>query len=1121
MKLEIFTHGRKNTQVGESQNNLPTDQDNSKSGQGETPAPAKGSSLGGPSAQAKGSSLGGPPKQGSSLGGPPKQGSSLGGPPKQGSSLGGPPKGSSLGGPPKGSSLGGPAEAKGSSIGGPAEAKGSSIGVPPKQSSSLGGPAEAKGSSIGSAPKKGSSLGGEPAPAKKGKKKKGGGGAAKESPKVESPKVESPKVESPDENTETKDVKPQVPDENKETKDVKLQAPDQAPDLALDKNKETKDVKPQAPAEKKETKDTKAQESKSKGSAKKGAAKKGGRTALAAKVKALQAEREKQRKEEEERKIREEEEERLRLEEEKRQEEEKKRIVEERKIRKKENKLKNKAKEEQRRREKILSSFSVDAIIPALAKTNAKNPGVAKNKKKKKKAPSVASTNASLAPAPAQISNHTLHTSSEPSTSLTSSEVSQPSSEDKSKQNEDLEDWETSVPLPVVSDNWEDTITDPSLINSSNSLSKEEQEKKLKQKEEEERRNMELKQKEEKKKLEEEKAQKEEEKKKAEASKIKNFKKSNLRSPICCVLGHVDAGKTKLLDKIRRSSVQLHEAGGITQQIGATFFPLKNLQEQTARLNQKYNLQIKIPGLLIMDTPGHASFTNLRSRGSSLCDIAILVVNILEGLKPQTIESIDLLKQRKTPFVVAVNKVDRIYGWKSIKGAPFTDSLKAQEKHVKIDFETKITHIIGQLAGQELNAKLYYLAKGDEFRQYVSLIPTSAETGEGIPDLLLLLIQLTQNYLTKKLLQLATLQCSVLEVKMTEGFGYTIDVILANGVLRIGERIVLCGLNGPIETRIRALLSPAPLKELRIKTSYERNEEVRASAGLKIAADDLEHAVAGSSLFVVGPDDDIEDLKLKVMVDLKKIQETVSKCEKGVYVQASTLGSLEALFRFLKEEKIPVSGLNIGNIRKKDITLASTMLQKNCPEYACILAFDVKISEEMRLLAQKEKVRIFESDVIYQLTEQFKKYMDDVRAEIRASAKDAVFPCVLEIIPEFVIHARSPILVGVRVLDGVVKSGTPIVVPSKSMLEVGSVTSIEKDNKPVSLARKGDEVAIKIERAPGEQILQVGRHFYTTDLLYSRISRESLNALKQFFKDEINGEMFQLLVKLKKVFGIL
>lgn len=188
----------------------------------------------------------------------------------------------------------------------------------------------------------------------------------------------------------------------------------------------------------------------------------------------------------------------------------------------------------------------------------------------------------------------------------------------------------------------------------------------------------------------------------------------------------------------------------------------------------------------------------------------------------------------------------------------------------------------------------------------MSIVPTSAHSGEGIPDMLLLLVKLTQERMTERLMYLSELECTVLEVKVIEGLGTTIDVILSNGVLHEGDRIVLCGLEGPIITTVRALLTPEPMKEMRVKSAYVHHKEVKAALGVKITAQNLSNAIAGSRLLVVGPDDDEEDLAEEVMSDLHGLLERVSKVSKGVFVQASTLGSLEALLEFLKTSSIPV-----------------------------------------------------------------------------------------------------------------------------------------------------------------------------------------------------------------------
>ena len=498
--------------------------------------------------------------------------------------------------------------------------------------------------------------------------------------------------------------------------------------------------------------------------------------------------------------------------------------------------------------------------------------------------------------------------------------------------------------------------------------------------------------------------------------------KDNLRSPICCILGHVDTGKTKVLDKIRQTNVQEGEAGGITQQIGATYFPVDALQAKTAVVNRDGKFEFKIPGLLIIDTPGHESFSNLRSRGSSLCNIAILVVDIMHGLEPQTLESMRLLRERRTPFIVALNKVDRLYGWKKIDNNGFQESLAMQNKGVQNEFRTRLDHTKLLFAEQGFNSELYYENKS--MSRNVSLVPTSAHTGEGIPDMLKLLTSLTQERMTNALMYLSEVECTVLEVKVIEGLGTTIDVVLSNGVLREGDRIVLCGLNGPIATNIRALLTPAPLKELRLKSQYVHNKECKASLGVKIAANDLEQAIAGSRLMVVGKDDDEEDIEEEVMSDLENLLSKVSKDQRGVSVQASTLGSLEALLEFLRVSKIPVANISIGPVYKRDVMLAGTMLEK-AKEFAVMLCFDVKVDKEAYAYAEEVGVKIFTADIIYHLFDEFTKHMAELTEQRKEDNKlNAIFPCVLQ--PVAVFNKKDPIVIGIDVLEGSLRMHAPL-----------------------------------------------------------------------------------------------
>lgn len=602
--------------------------------------------------------------------------------------------------------------------------------------------------------------------------------------------------------------------------------------------------------------------------------------------------------------------------------------------------------------------------------------------------------------------------------------------------------------------------------------------------------------------------------------------KKDLRSPICCILGHVDTGKTKLLDKIRQSNVQGGEAGGITQQIGATYFPINAVREKTKTMAKYEKQTFDVPGLLVIDTPGHESFTNLRSRGSSLCNIAILVIDIMHGLEQQTLESLRLLRDRKAPFVVALNKIDRLYDWKTTPGNSFRDSFEQQSRSVKDEFDSRLSSIKLGLAEQGLNSELYFQNKN--MSKYVSIVPTSAVTGEGVPDLLWLLLELTQKRMSKQLMYLSRLEATILEVKVVEGFGTTIDVVLSNGYLREGDRIVLCGLNGPIVTNIRALLTPQPLRELRLKSEYVHNKEVKAALGVKIAANDLEKAVSGSRLLVVGPEDDEEEMMDNVMDDLTGLLDSVDTSGRGVTVQASTLGSLEALLDFLKEMKIPVMSIGLGPVYKRDVMKAGAMLEK-APEYAVMMCFDVKVDKEAEQYAEQEGVKIFNAEIIYHLFDSFTKYQSDLLEQRRKDFLDfAIFPCVLQTLQ--IINKRAPMIIGVDVMEGVLRVGAPIctVRPNpatneKQVLLLGKVVSLEINHQPVHEVKKGQTaagVAMRLEDPSGQQPVW-GRHVSEKDLLYAAISRKSIDTLKdKAFRDQVAKSDWLLIKKLKPVFGI-
>lgn len=623
------------------------------------------------------------------------------------------------------------------------------------------------------------------------------------------------------------------------------------------------------------------------------------------------------------------------------------------------------------------------------------------------------------------------------------------------------------------------------------------------------------------------------EQRKADA--MANRGQNGFRSPICVVLGHVDTGKTSLLDKIRQTNVQRGEAGGITQQIGATYFPIDSIKSATEKIAETLDVKYDVPGLLIIDTPGHEQFNNLRSRGSSICDIAVVVVDINVGLEKQSIESLKMLQKNRVPFVIALNKVDKMYGWKAIPDSPFQQSFKTQPDYSRDQFERRVNVIKGEIQSLGLNCELYYDNKN--IKEYVSIIPTSAVTGEGVPDMLALLLNLTQNLMARKIQLVDFPQVTALDVKTVPGWGTTLDVILVNGTLHEGDTVVVCGMHGPIVTQVRALLTPPPMKESRVQHEFVSHKSITAAVGVKIVANHLEFAIAGTDVLVLHPDDDLEDLKDEVATSYRAAMEGFKTQSLGVHVQASTLGSLEALLLYLSthEKPIPVASIGIGPLFKKDVIAASIMVEKD-KRYASILTFDVPIMPEAEAEAKALGVTIFSADVIYHLTDKFEKHMEQLTKARQSEMQGAaVFPAIAKIIPTAVFNMKDPIVVGVDVIEGKLLPGTPLCVilpgkpieenpnyPGKNVLVIGTVGSLEINHVEVKEALAGGpSVAVKIVQNDSQRTITYGRHFDHNNALVSAVTRDSINILKQEFREELTKPMAKTLIKVRDMLGVI
>lgn len=569
---------------------------------------------------------------------------------------------------------------------------------------------------------------------------------------------------------------------------------------------------------------------------------------------------------------------------------------------------------------------------------------------------------------------------------------------------------------------------------------------------------------------------------------------SGLRTPIVAVLGHVDHGKTSLLDKIRGSAVIEGEAGAITQHIGATAVPLDTVSRVAGRLVDPDDFDL--PGLLFIDTPGHHSFTTLRSRGGALADIAILVVDVTDGFQPQTIEAINILQDSSTPFVVAANKIDTVAGWNPREDSPVQETYEAQSDRARSRLDERLYELIGELSDHDFSADLYWRVQ--DFQKNVGVVPVSAMTGEGIPDLLTVLMGLSQRYM-KEAMEIDASgpgAGTVLEVKDEKGFGATVDVVLYDGTVREDETIVVGGTHDPIVTDVRALLQPRPLAEIRAESRFDRVDEVGAAAGLKIAAPDLEEAMAGAPVRVVR-NREISDVISEVESELAEVE--VSTEEEGVVVKADTLGSLEAMANAMAEAEIPVMRAEVGDIAPRDISVASTADE---PVHRTILGFNVDLLGDTKRHADESEVRIFRDDVIYQLVEEYDDFVEDSqRAQQETILENITRPGRFQLLMDHTFRQNNPAVVGVEVLGGTVKNNARVAkFEGNEPTRVGQIKGIQEQGEDVSEARQGTRVSVAIDGPT------VGRQIEEGDELWIELPEKHAKILEQELTEDIPAD---------------
>ena len=573
------------------------------------------------------------------------------------------------------------------------------------------------------------------------------------------------------------------------------------------------------------------------------------------------------------------------------------------------------------------------------------------------------------------------------------------------------------------------------------------------------------------------------------------------------MLGHVDTGKTSLLDRIRGSAVQLREAGGLTQQIGASFFPIETLVAITQQLIKDFKTTVKIPGLLVVDTPGHEAFANLRRRGGSVADVAILVVDVMHGFENQTYESLEILKSRKTPFIVAANKIDRVDGWRSNPDTPFLASYVKQGPIVKEDLDNRLYTMMGTLSRQGFRSERFDRVR--DFTRDIAIVPVSAKTGEGIGELLTVLIGLTQQHMADKLeVSEGHALGTVLEVTEEVGLGTTINAIIYDGILRADDTIVIGGKEGPLISSIRAILLPQPLDEIRDpRKKFDTIDEAFAASGVKIAAPDLENAIPGAPLIAVGGEMTLERAVEEVASELERLRISTDKV--GIVLKTDTLGSLEALIESLRARDVPIRLADIGDISRREV-MEALSVKHDEPLYGAILAFNVKPLPDAEREAHDQRIPIFKGDIIYNLMDEYVRWMEDEKeAKARKEFDTLVKPGKIEIMDGFVFRRAKPAIFGVRVLSGSISPNTQMV--NLEGAKLGRVTQIQESGEAVSLAEEGKEVAVSMP----QPIL--GRHIKERDILFVDVPEKHAKLLREKYQGRLAAGALEALRELTEL----
>jgi translation initiation factor 5B len=560
----------------------------------------------------------------------------------------------------------------------------------------------------------------------------------------------------------------------------------------------------------------------------------------------------------------------------------------------------------------------------------------------------------------------------------------------------------------------------------------------------------------------------------------------SLRSPTCVFVGHVDHGKSSILDRIRGTSIVKQEAGGITQKISSSKVSLEHIKKLAGNLLTKLKFDITLPGILFIDTPGHASFTSLRKRGGNIADIAVLVVDIREGFKPQTIEAIEILKHYKTPFILALNKIDLLSGWRGSTNKTLIESINSQGEFVKNLLDQKLYEIVGKLYEYGLNAERF--DRVQDYTKQVAIVPVSALTSEGVPELIMIISGLAQRFLEERLKVQKEEQGKgvVLEVNEQKGLGCVLNIILYDGSLKVNDTILVGGTSKIISSKVRGI--------------FEQGKSVKkvdAATSIVVCGPNLDDVSSGMPFRVAN--NNANEIKKEIQNEIKEV--LIETDKDGIIVKADSVGSLEAIIFMLKEKKIKISKASIGEISKKDIIDAESQKDEL---NKVILGFNVKN-------AKIKDVEIITNDIIYKIIENFGKFREEKIKEIELRQLQRINkPCKIVFLRNYIFRQSNPAVIGVEILTGTLKVEMHFI--KKDGIKIGEVKSIQSEGKGASEAEKGKQVAVSLPS------VTVGRQITEGDVFISDINESDFRKLKDMkrFLNQDEVELLKEIISIKR-----